>query len=544
MEEKNIDRKKLEIIIIVIATVLIAIFSVSYAFFQEQIGSPANSNVNISTGTPDDLRFNVDKDISISVNQFNFGVGAGNQSDSAVASATLLANSTNNTANYTYFVYFRINTNEYIYTTTDNKPEIILTVTDPNGNEVTNIDGLTYVENIQTPTSSGTTQTVSGFDITTTSGTFAVASNYSITSNSSTSATKHEWNFTATFINLDSDQVDNTGKTLDAEIIIQQNELMTTLADLCNGLTLSECITTQVYDESNEEATGLYYHDADLANGAGDNSYRYAGANPNNYVCFGSDASTCPSDNLYRIIGVFGSEVKLIKYDYANSNLLGTNGDYYGNYGSLGSYYKGSLTSVNGYYWNASGSNTWSESNLNTVNLNTNFLNNIGSIWSNKIANHDWKVGGGTYQNLAYGPNGTPKNAYNYEVGSSSSSTTYQAKIGLMYVSDYYYGASPTYWIYPGYTSSSYPNSSGNYGSSYDYRAATGSNWMYMGMSEWTISRSSSNSDYVFSVTGTGDVYTYYVRRDNYAVRPAFYLESSTEYVSGSGTQFDPIRIQ
>ena len=517
MEEKNIDRKKLEIIIIVIATVLIAIFSVSYAFFQEQIGSPANSNVNISTGTPDDLRFNVDKDISISVNQFNFGVGAGNQSDSAVASATLLANSTNNTANYTYFVYFRINTNEYIYTTTDNKPEIILTVTDPNGNEVTNIDGLTYVENIQTPTSSGTTQTVSGFDITTTSGTFAVASNYSITSNSSTSATKHEWNFTATFINLDSDQVDNTGKTLDAEIIIQQNELMTTLADLCNGLTLSECITTQVYDESNEEATGLYYHDADLANGAGDNSYRYAGANPNNYVCFGSDASTCPSDNLYRIIGVFGSEVKLIKYDYANSNLLGTNGDYYGNYGSLGSYYKGSLTSVNGYYWNASGSNTWSESNLNTVNLNTNFLNNIGSTWSNKIASHTWYVGGHTTRDA------TAKEFYNEE----SSGAAWSGKIGLMYVSDYGYAASNNYWTTD-------MNS---------YNSASGSNWMYMGLSEWTISRALSNSPNAFRVGGAGGVGNISVGVNNLAVRPSFYLNSDVTYVSGDGSKNSPIIV-
>ena len=64
---------------------------------------------------------------------------------------------------------------------------------------------------------------------------------------------------------------------------------------------------------TSQGSNGLYYHTSSLANSAGDNSYRYSGANPNNYVCFGSDASTCPSANLYRIIGVFGSEVKLIK---------------------------------------------------------------------------------------------------------------------------------------------------------------------------------------------------------------------------------------
>ena len=52
---------------------------------------------------------------------------------------------------------------------------------------------------------------------------------------------------------------------------------------------------------------GLYFHDGsgsytNFNLEAGDNSYRYTGANPNNYVCFGSDVTPCPNDNLYRII--------------------------------------------------------------------------------------------------------------------------------------------------------------------------------------------------------------------------------------------------
>lgn len=57
----------------------------------------------------------------------------------------------------------------------------------------------------------------------------------------------------------------------------------------------------------------IYYHDSNLVNGTGDNSYRYSGTTTdaiNNYVCFGSDASACPDDNLYRIIGVFDERVK------------------------------------------------------------------------------------------------------------------------------------------------------------------------------------------------------------------------------------------
>ena len=95
----------------------------------------------------------------------------------------------------------------------------------------------------------------------------------------------------------------------------------------------------------------LYHHDATLTNGAGDNSYRFAGANEsvNNYVCFGSSEASCPADNLYRIIGVFEDKVKLIKYDYATSALLGTNGDYISS-SILNSTYKGSLSKVDRYF--------------------------------------------------------------------------------------------------------------------------------------------------------------------------------------------------
>ena len=47
-------------------------------------------------------------------------------------------------------------------------------------------------------------------------------------------------------------------------------------------------------------------------------SYRYVGANPNNYVCFGSNISPCPSDNLYRIIGIINNQVKIIKVNSIN----------------------------------------------------------------------------------------------------------------------------------------------------------------------------------------------------------------------------------
>ena len=52
----------------------------------------------------------------------------------------------------------------------------------------------------------------------------------------------------------------------------------------------SDYIINDIYIE--DGVNGLYYHDGVGTYGtleAGDNSYRFAGADPNNYVCFGSD---------------------------------------------------------------------------------------------------------------------------------------------------------------------------------------------------------------------------------------------------------------
>jgi hypothetical protein len=282
---------------------------------------------------------------------------------------------------------------------------------------------------------------------------------------------------------------------------------------------------------------GIYYHDANLTNGAGDSSYRYSGANPNNYVCFGSNESTCPTDNLYRIIGVFGNQVKLIKYDYGTTDELGTDGDYSKTYKEWGmnSTYKGTYGDgerIGVYYWNnTTQTNTWSESLLNKTNLNTNFINNIGEEWANKIATTTWKVGGNTYSNIY---SKTPSVVYQNEIVSpvttntTDNATEYTAKIGLMYVSDYGFAADPSAWTL---TMGSYNNTT-----------ATSTNWMYMGLYEWTISRTADSSSGAFYVCDVGYVNDGNVTY-NYAVRPSFSLESSITYVSGSGSASDPMVI-
>ena len=308
-----------------------------------------------------------------------------------------------------------------------------------------------------------------------------------------------------------------------------------TIADYCStGTELASCIKR--FGNLGPSVSAIYIHNSSLTNGAGDNSYRYAGAGDqvNNFVCFGSDAATCPTDNLYRIIGVFEDKVKLIKYDYATSALLGTDGDYGDSKTPDASYYKGSLSKVDRYYWNYkaanSASNEWSTSLLNKTNLNTNFINNIGSTWANKIATTTWKVGGNAWANIGAS---VPKTAYQNEIISPSENTTYDAKIGLMYASDYGFAASPSAW-----TTTLYK---------YDGNDAKGTsiktiNWMYMGYNDWTISRVSVRSDYAIPVTYAGRVYENTVLSGN-GVRPSFNLSSSITYVSGSGSAVDPILI-
>ena len=290
-----------------------------------------------------------------------------------------------------------------------------------------------------------------------------------------------------------------------------------------------------MYNKSSSSFSNIYYHDSSLEHGAGDNSYRYAGADPNNYVCFGSDEAICPETNLYRIIGVFDGRVKLIKADYANSDLLGTDGDYTNRSVYIYDNYKGNLSSVEYYYWNYYAnkyfSNVWSTSLLNKTNLNTNYLNNIGSKWSNMIDTVSWKVGGNSYSDYE---KFIPSIAYQKEIINPESNTTYDAKIGLMYISDYGFAAGPSAWTRTLYD---------NFGDGYSNSSVVSINWLYLGLPEFSIFRFSDSSSAYMFIDATG----YTEATDAIAmgcVRPVFFLSSSIKYSSGDGTKSSPYRIE
>ena len=517
------ENKKTKIIsIVALVALALTVVTATYAYFQAQTGEGSQTDIKINANTVDTFTFATGNPISFTLDQDNFASGKGSVTSSTFASANLTANNKTNTATEHYYVYLNIENNTFTYSINESTPEIIMTVTNSSGTEITDISGLTH-----TSVTDGKGTTISGYDITNKNGLITLFNNREIVA---TPTKEEKWNIKVTFVNYNANQNANSGNSMSAKVIIQKEKYVQTMANVCkSGQTLSSCvIAMDGIDET------LYHHTSTLANGAGDNSYRYAGASEavNNFVCFGSNTSPCPIDNLYRIIGVFGDQVKLIKYDYANSNLLGTDGDYSTDtYSKSGSpTYKGELTTINGYYWHYKANNifstTWSTSLFNKTNLNTNYLNNIGTTWSNMIENTTWKVSGHTTNAI------TPKSMYTAEI--TNATKTYgpsngTSKIGLMYASDYGFAAAPSAWTANLNT--------------YNGEAIKNVNWMFMGLDEWTMSPYFSDRDGVFIASDNGSLYEFSFYTTGYGARPVLYLKSSALYAGGSGTKDSPITL-
>ena len=246
----------------------------------------------------------------------------------------------------------------------------------------------------------------------------------------------------------------------------------------------------------------IYYHDATLTNGAGDNSYRFAGASAevNNYICVGSDAETCPEDNLYRIVGVFGDNnhgvteqqlVKVIKN-----------------------------TSYGEYAWDTASSNIWANATLNST-LNTKFKTEKISGFEDKIVEVSWRVSGNDTNYT------TAKSFYTKKI--TNATIKYTAKVGLIYVSDYGFATTTDYWT----------TNLDSYNS-----AANQKDWLYLGTTEWTLTPSSYSSNFAWYLTSDGFVDNFTNVTISREARPSFYLNSDVNYVSGTGTSTDPIRIK
>ncbi len=482
--------KKKAVIYSMVALIALVILVVgaTYAYFQNQYGSASNADVNVTTYTTDVLTFETGDAINITADQESFAQGKGNRTGSTFARATLQANNKTNTATANYYVYLNISGNDFEYSKDSSSPELLLSITDNSGNQVTKLTGLNYIT-----VTDGSNKSVSGFDITKSSGLLTLVDNKEI---SASPKKIEEWNITITLVNYNYDQNANTGKSFSGKLMIQKDEYILTATDVCSGKSLSDCVIAQYTGIKN---SNIYYHDSNLTNGAGDSSYRYAGADVKNYICLGSSEATCPDDNLYRIIGVFGDNNHGIKDQQLVKVIKNT--------------------SIGNIKWNRSNSNVWANASLNTT-LNSTFKTEKLSGFEDKIAEVSWRVSG--YSTSA----ATVKTVYTAEI--TNATKTHTAKIGLMYPSDYGYATTPDYWTT----------------NLFDYdTAASSKDWLFLGSYEWLLSPGSGDFNGAWNVNSSGRAYNNGGVVYASAVRPSFYLLSSVKYVSGSGTSSLPIRI-
>ena len=279
---------------------------------------------------------------------------------------------------------------------------------------------------------------------------------------------------------------------------------------------------TLAYDTENAQYSS--YNDA--LNKAVEDGYLAYG-NINNFVCFGIDGESCPTENLYRIIGIFdnGSQfesqkynIKLIKYDYATKEMLGEDGCYGANTtitSNFYSAYRGSITDEQAVYkWNDTDSNNWSISSLNLTNLNINFLNYLGDVWKNKIYDATWSLNG--LRNIA-----ESFTTYTNEI-TNSTKFYGPVKVALLNISDYLYTVNPRYW-----------GSTGN----------TSETWANLGYYEYVLTPYTRYSSSVYIINKSGDFNYTSPGSNAYLIRPVFYLKSDVKLVGGTGTISDPYRV-
>ena len=277
--------------------------------------------------------------------------------------------------------------------------------------------------------------------------------------------------------------------------------------------------------------------------------YRYVGADPNNYVWFNND--------MYQIIGVFDENshgktgeylVKLIMTNplggytwgvYNSSNTSGTYSGYKSDWTGTTVGIKANINALfNEYFLNSTNTSStygacsswsyfYSDTNYRTNDCSDIVGYGIDSSTLNSIETTTWYL---------YGSNGSQskQNWYLCERGGNSCksansgnySTTTDAKIGLMYLSDYLYA-------------SSYYNSSNTEianGKSYYFG---NNNWLYKGP-EWTLTPY--DVDHIWRVV-SGTVYGVYTRIPSSA-RPSFYLKSTVSILGGDGSFANPYQIE
>ena len=262
-----------------------------------------------------------------------------------------------------------------------------------------------------------------------------------------------------------------------------------------------------------------------------DQNIRYYGSNPNNYVKFNNE--------LWRIIGVFGNNVKLIRKDSLgwlswDTSEESINGGYGVNEWST-SALKNYLNTM---YYDGTSVTCYNANNKQTTTCPANKLDNTAKAL---IDNHTWKTGAiewskrtntlAFYKDERGNETGKICNGGDYCNDTVERTTEWPGYIGLPYATDYAYASGESICE----TNMVKQDSNNVY-------ICKNDNWMFKPNTwYWTISPSadSGHSRYVWFVSGDGNVNSNRAARGG-AVFPAIYLKSNILIESGKGTSSDP----
>ena len=302
--------------------------------------------------------------------------------------------------------------------------------------------------------------------------------------------------------------------------------------------TIVEEVKAPSYGNAASYVNGLYAYDANT-NGlekdtTEDGNIRYVGSNPKNYVEFNGET--------WRIIGVFGSNLKLVRNDFLTSYSFdnktkeqGIETDY-GTNDWTNSYIREFL---NDYYYDDKEiichSQTSGDKATNEV-IDCPTITILNETAKDMIQTSTWYLGGTTYKTKNAPYETYPVNElYTSERGTKvygKHATTSTDNVGLIYPSDYGYASTDT-------------SCRQNLKSRLDSETPTckNNNWLYKDSWYWTISPYSSLADYVFGVSGVGILRGSYASY-RYGVRPSVYLKSNVRIVSGSGTEDDKFKLK
>ena len=275
-----------------------------------------------------------------------------------------------------------------------------------------------------------------------------------------------------------------------------------------------------------------------------DKNIRYYGSNPKNYVSFNNE--------LWRIIGVFGNNVKLIRSEKIG-NLLWDSSESSINKGygvnewgestyEDGSYYEGAdlMQYLNKMYYGGTDVTCYEEGNHKTTTCPTNKLDSTSKAL---IDNYTWNLGGviSASDTVAF---------YKAERGNITGkictggdgcndtvkrTTTWTGYVALPYMTDYAYASSESICE----TNMNAKDSEGKY-------VCMNNNWIFKPNTVyWTLSPYAlgNASSHVWNVSYVSNLYVSDAAK-GYAIFPAIYLKNNVIIESGTGTNTDPYKLQ